>query len=54
MIIIAHRITTIKNVNNIYFIGDGKIMGAGNYFSLQKAVPEFKNWVQQINSDTSN
>jgi ABC-type multidrug transport system fused ATPase/permease subunit len=54
IIIIAHRITTIKNVNNIYFMGDGKIMGAGNYFSLQKAVPEFKNWVQQMNSDTSN
>ena len=53
IIIIAHRITTIRKVNNIYFMGNGKIMGVGNYSSLQKAVPEFKNWVQQLNSDTS-
>jgi ABC-type multidrug transport system fused ATPase/permease subunit len=53
IIIIAHRITTIRNVNNIYFMGNGKIMGVGNYSSLQKAVPEFKNWVQQLTSDTS-
>jgi ABC-type multidrug transport system fused ATPase/permease subunit len=53
IIIIAHRITTIKKVGNIYFMGSGKIIGVGNYNSLQKSVPEFENWVQQLNSDTS-
>lgn len=53
IIIIAHRITTIKRIKNIYFMGNGKIIGVGNYNSLQKSVPEFENWVRQINSDTS-
>jgi ABC-type multidrug transport system fused ATPase/permease subunit len=53
IIIIAHRITTIKKVKNIYFMGNGKILGVGNYTSLQKSVPEFENWAQQINSNTS-
>jgi ABC-type multidrug transport system fused ATPase/permease subunit len=51
-IIIAHRITTLKSINNIYFMDDGKISASGNYSFLQKSVPEFENWVKQLNSET--
>jgi ABC-type multidrug transport system fused ATPase/permease subunit len=45
LILVAHRINTIKNVETIYFIENGKIKGFGNYESLQKNVPEFADWV---------
>jgi ABC-type multidrug transport system fused ATPase/permease subunit len=45
LIVVAHRINTIKNVETIYFIENGKIKGFGNYESLQKSVPEFADWV---------
>jgi ABC-type multidrug transport system fused ATPase/permease subunit len=48
-IIIAHRINTLKKINNIYFISDGKIIGCGNYTFLQKSIPEFESWVKQLN-----
>jgi len=50
IIIVAHRITTIKNINKIYFLSGNKIIGSGNYNSLQKTVPEFANWVGLLDS----
>ena len=49
MIIIAHRITTIKNIQKIYFMNDCKIVGSGNYSELQKSVPQFADWVNSLN-----
>ena len=51
-IIIAHRMNTVKNVKNIYFMDNGKILSAGSYEFLQKSIPEFDNWVQELNSET--
>jgi len=50
IIIVAHRITTIKNVDKIYFLGANKVIGSGNYDSLQKTVPEFADWVHLLDS----
>jgi len=50
IIIVAHRITTIKNIDKIYFLGRNRIIGSGNYNSLQKTVPEFANWVDLLGS----
>jgi ABC-type multidrug transport system fused ATPase/permease subunit len=50
IIIVAHRITTIKNIDKIYFLGGNRIIGSGNYNSLQKTVPEFANWVDLLGS----
>jgi ABC-type multidrug transport system fused ATPase/permease subunit len=47
-IIIAHRINTLKKVNNIHFIEKGKIIGSGNYKTLQNLIPEFGNWVEKL------
>jgi ABC-type multidrug transport system fused ATPase/permease subunit len=51
IIIIAHRITTIKNVNKIFFMDEGKVIGPSNYDSLQNLIPEFSNWVKMINTE---
>jgi ABC-type multidrug transport system fused ATPase/permease subunit len=50
IIVVAHRITTIKNIDKIYFLDDGKVIGSGNYLTLQKKVPEFANWVDSVDS----
>lgn len=48
IIIIAHRINTIKNIKKIYFMDDCKIIGSGNYTDLQKSVPQFAEWVNSL------
>ncbi len=50
IIIVAHRITTIKNIDKIFFLSENRIIGSGNYNSLQKTVPEFANWVDSLGS----
>lgn len=36
VIIIAHKLSTIKNADNIIVLKDGKVMGEGNYKDLEK------------------
>ncbi|MGB0574182.1 MAG: ABC transporter ATP-binding protein [Hyphomicrobiales bacterium] len=36
VIIIAHKLSTIKNADNIIVLKNGKVMGEGNYKSLEK------------------
>ena len=48
IIIIAHRINTIKNIKKIYFMDDCRIIGSGNYTDLQKSVPQFAEWVNSL------
>lgn len=50
IIIVAHRITTIKKIKEIYFLDSGKVIGSGNYLTLQRLVPEFANWVDLLES----
>ena len=40
-LIIAHRISTIKNVDKIFYIENGKLIASGNFGELRKLVPEF-------------
>jgi ABC-type multidrug transport system fused ATPase/permease subunit len=40
-LIIAHRISTIKNVDKIFYIENGKLIASGNFSELRKLVPEF-------------
>lgn len=45
MIVIAHRLSTIRNADLIYLMKDGKIIGSGDFNTLQDISPEFKKMV---------
>ncbi len=51
-IIIAHRLTTVKKVDKIYFLDSGMIIGQGNFFELKKLLPKFSLWVDMMNSES--
>lgn len=46
MIIIAHRLTTIKNCDAIYLIDKGKIVSSGTYDELLKSSEQFRKLVK--------
>ena len=43
IVIVAHRLSTIKNVDDIFFLEDGKIVDEGSFDKLFKKNKEFKN-----------
>ncbi|MCH6236482.1 ABC transporter ATP-binding protein [Cognataquiflexum rubidum] len=45
IIVIAHRLSTIRNADLIYLMKDGKIIGSGDFNTLQEISPEFKKMV---------
>ena len=42
IIIVAHRLSTIKNCDNIYLLENGTIKAQGDYENLVERSPEFK------------
>lgn len=48
-IVVAHRLSTIKNSNRIFYISKGRIKGEGTFVSLQRKVPEFASQVKIMN-----
>jgi ATP-binding cassette subfamily C protein len=48
IIIVTHRISSLKKVDNIFYLENGKIIGSGNYSSLQNQVREFEKWVKSL------
>lgn len=46
IIIIAHRLATIKNADIIYVMDHGKIVGQGNFFELISSSEKFKRMVE--------
>ncbi len=47
IIIVAHRLTTVKNCDEIYFFKNGSIADSGNYESLIKTYKTFRDMAQQ-------
>ncbi|QRZ61208.1 ABC transporter ATP-binding protein [Rothia sp. ZJ932] len=45
-IIVAHRLSTIKNADNIYYLRGGRLLGQGNFQELEKKIPEFSELVR--------
>jgi ABC-type multidrug transport system fused ATPase/permease subunit len=46
LILIAHRITTVKKCDIIYFIEKGRLVAHGNYHELMKENPKFRAMAQ--------
>ena len=49
LIFIAHRIHTVKSVDQIYFIENGVVKGSGDFEALKKSVPELWYWANSTN-----
>lgn len=45
-ILIAHRITTIENMDKIIFIDDGKVVAVGAHRDLYESCPEYRTMVE--------
>ena len=54
MIFIAHRLSTIRTADRIIYLNDGKVLAEGDFESLQRSVPEFKQQVSLLNVDSGN
>ena len=42
LIVIAHRISSIKNADQVIFLQDGKIKSIGNFSTVSKEIPDFE------------
>ncbi len=42
LVVIAHRLSTIQTASQIVYLNNGKIVSAGNFDELRKAVPDFE------------
>ncbi len=45
-ILIAHRITTIENMDKIVFVDDGKVLAVGRHEELLQSSPEYRTMVE--------
>ena len=48
IIIVAHRLSSIKMADNIYFLEEGEIKGSGEFNDLQESLPGFAEQVKNM------
>jgi len=46
IVLIAHRLSTVKNADKIIYLDKGRVVAEGTFAELQKKVPDFKNAVK--------
>ena len=46
VIIVAHRLTTIKDADQVIYLADGKVLGVGTFTELQRKLPQFEEQVR--------
>jgi ABC-type multidrug transport system fused ATPase/permease subunit len=46
VIIVAHRLTTIKYADQVIYLEGGKVLGIGTFTDLQRTVPQFEEQVR--------
>ena len=46
VIIVAHRLTTIKDVDQVIYLDGGKVLGIGTFTDLQRTLPQFEEQVR--------
>jgi ABC-type multidrug transport system fused ATPase/permease subunit len=43
VVIIAHRLSTVRNVDQVVYLSNGKVLAIGTFEEVRKAVPDFDN-----------
>jgi ABC-type multidrug transport system fused ATPase/permease subunit len=51
IVVIAHRLSTVRNADKIVYIEDRKVVGTGSYETLLQTVPGFKEAVLLLSTD---
>jgi ABC-type multidrug transport system fused ATPase/permease subunit len=46
VVLIAHRLSTVRNVNQVIYMADGEIVARGNFDEVRSAVPDFDRQAQ--------
>ena len=46
VIIVAHRLTTIKDADQVIYLEGGKVLGMGTFTELQRTLPQFEEQVR--------
>lgn len=41
VVIIAHRLSTVRNVDKVVYLSDGKVLATGTFEEIRRAVPDF-------------
>ena len=41
LVVIAHRLSTVKSANRLYFLKNGEIVDSGSFEELRRKVPDF-------------
>jgi len=41
VVIIAHRLSTVRNADNVVYLSNGKVLATGTFEEVRKAVPDF-------------
>jgi ABC-type multidrug transport system fused ATPase/permease subunit len=52
-VIVAHRLSTVKNCDQIAFMRDGRVVATGTFDEVRAASPEFEHLVQLGNLITT-
>jgi ABC-type multidrug transport system fused ATPase/permease subunit len=51
IVVIAHRLSTVRNADKIVYIEDRKVVATGSYETLLQTVPGFKEAVLLLSTD---
>ena len=46
VIMIAHRLSTVRNADIVVYMADGRVMATGTFEEVRKAVPDFDRQAQ--------
>jgi ATP-binding cassette, subfamily B, bacterial PglK len=46
VIIVAHRLTTMKDADQVIYLESGKVLGVGTFAELQRDLPQFEEQVR--------
>ncbi len=52
VLVVAHRLSTVRNVDTAYVLDKGKIIASGPFSKLRRDVPLIKNYIELMSFDT--